>query len=188
MARPVIDEWSGERLVYLSPHEVCEKFGYPGPGDRADVTPAEIECFTKLTERVPLQDGTPSAERQEVDDPAVASRDIKSRALELGADLVGVTRVDPYYIYEGRDVPHRYAIVFAIAMDLEEIPAGAPRRVQRRVPARVRADERRRCRACDVHSQPRLPRQGPHAARRGAGDAPARAGCRAPASSGSTAR
>lgn len=68
-----------------------------------------------------MQDGPPSPDRQDVDEPAILTEELKARTLELGADLVGVTRVDPHYIYESREVPHRFAFVFAMAMDLEEI-------------------------------------------------------------------
>lgn len=121
MARPVLREWSGERLVYVSPHGVCEKFGYPGPGVRADVTPDEVRYFGAVAGRVPLQDGEVAAERADLGGPAAAAEHVKAAARELGADLVGIARVDPYYVYEGRELPHRYAVVVGMAMDLEEI-------------------------------------------------------------------
>lgn len=121
MARPVLPEWSGEKLVYVTPHETCEKFGYPGPGVRSDVTPEEVHYFGSVAERVPLQDGEVAPERFEFPDPVAASEAIKAYANDLGADLVGVTHVDPHYVYEGKELTHRQAVVLAMAMDLEEI-------------------------------------------------------------------
>jgi hypothetical protein len=62
-----------------------------------------------------------AAERKEFATPAEASLWVKERARALHADLVGVTRVNPDWIFEGGDVPGRYAIVVGARMDYGEI-------------------------------------------------------------------
>ncbi|MFM8995810.1 MAG: hypothetical protein ACKOI1_06130 [Bacteroidota bacterium] len=42
--------------------------------------------------------------------PAEATHLIKSKAIELGADMVGICEVEPSDIYKGREVPERFAI------------------------------------------------------------------------------
>jgi ferredoxin len=117
--RPVLPEWSGERLVYVSPREVLAKLGHRSVADRDDITSEEIELAARIAERVPLQDGEPAARRYDLGSPAEASAWVKSRARELGADMVGITRVDPHYVYDGFDLDHEFAIVAAMAMDYE---------------------------------------------------------------------
>ena len=122
MPRPVIDEWSGERLIYLSPSQALAKFGYRGPGSRPDATDAEREYFANIDERVPLQDGEPSPVRSPYPSAAEAASAMKALAAELGAGLVGVTPVDPQYVYEGHEwAAQGNAIVIAVAMDMDEI-------------------------------------------------------------------
>lgn len=121
MARPVLEEWRGERLRYLSPRETINRFGWQAPSQRDDLLPAEIRYFEELEARVPAQDGPVAPERAPFTDEAEATAAVKQRALEFGADLVGVTRVDERYVYEGCTVPHAYAAVLAVAMDYDEI-------------------------------------------------------------------
>lgn len=122
MPRPVIDEWNGERLVYLSPGQALAKFGYRGPGSRPDTTDAEREYFANIDGRVPLQDGEPSPEVLPYASAASASDAMKALAKVQGADLVGVTPVDPHYVYEGHEwAAQGNAIVIVVAMDLDEI-------------------------------------------------------------------
>lgn len=49
--------------------------------------------------------------------PAAWSAEIKAKAADLGAEAVGIARVDPDWAYEGRAVSQRFIIVLAIAMD-----------------------------------------------------------------------
>ena len=50
---------------------------------------------------------------------------IEKTAYDLGANLVSFTEVTPEDVYEGKDVPYRYAVVVAMKMDNEKI-ATAP--------------------------------------------------------------
>ena len=118
-SRPVLPEWSGEKLIYVSPRETLNKLGYLSLSDRGDSTSEELDLLAEIEERVPLQDGEASARRQDIGTPVEASTKIKSLAREFGADMVGITRVDPKYVYDGFDSAHEFAVVFAIAMDYE---------------------------------------------------------------------
>jgi len=120
MGRPVLDEWQGTELQYLSPRQVCERFGYSGPGARTDVTDAERQHFTNMSERAPMQDGEVLV-ASEPANPEETTREVKALARSLGADLVGVTAVDQRYVYAGQDVPHANAIMLALAMKMHEL-------------------------------------------------------------------
>lgn len=67
------------------------------------------------------QDGPVATSRREIADPAAAAAEIKAIALELGASLVGVTRIDEMALYEGHAVPHEFAICIGLAMDRDEM-------------------------------------------------------------------
>jgi len=77
----------------------------------------------KTEEAIPLAALLPRATHASTDDWTVR---IKAQALELGADAVGIARIDPDWAYEGHEVPWRYAVVMAIAMDYT-IMQNAPR-------------------------------------------------------------
>jgi hypothetical protein len=127
MSRPGLPEWSGDTLVYVSAGQSVARFGYAPVSQRKDVSPDERALYLAIEERVPLQDGDVAAERHDFGDPREAAGTVKALARELGADLVGITRVDPHYVYEGHDLDHDFAIVLAIAMDYEEGLLEAPR-------------------------------------------------------------
>ena len=45
------------------------------------------------------------------------SRDVKAAALAAGADIVGITRVQPQWVFEGHEVTHAFAIMLGVAHD-----------------------------------------------------------------------
>lgn len=61
----------------------------------------------------------PVASFKVVRDPAEMTEIIKLAAKFYGADLVGVTEVNPLWVYQEADVPYKYVIVFAMEMDYE---------------------------------------------------------------------
>ena len=63
----------------------------------------------------------PRGEPVAVGDPASMAQTIKAEARALGAELVGITEVGEYDLYEGREAPHRYAICIGLSMDREEM-------------------------------------------------------------------
>jgi Pyruvate/2-oxoacid:ferredoxin oxidoreductase delta subunit len=120
MATRVLPVWAGDRLTYVRPMAVITGLGYEATYRNLPDSDAARE---RMFGRIPLQDG-PVAEPPETTPPgdAVAATDLVRRwAAELGADDVGVATVDPRYVYEGADLPHRFAIVIAMAMDYAEI-------------------------------------------------------------------
>jgi Pyruvate/2-oxoacid:ferredoxin oxidoreductase delta subunit len=67
------------------------------------------------------RDGPAAPVRVEVPDPAAMSALIKERARELGADLVGVARLTDDVLYEGVELPYRYAVCLGLRMDRDEM-------------------------------------------------------------------
>ena len=79
-------------------------------------------CVGKVSHRV-LRDGPVSSERVEVTNRALLTEKIKADARELGADVVGITELDPRFVFtkdnNGNPVQlkHRYAIVIGKGLD-----------------------------------------------------------------------
>ena len=73
--------------------------------------------------------------RVEVDDVESTTQGIKKKALELGAGVVGVTRLQPSDLYDGVELDYEFAICIGTPMDREEMQhvphARAAREVQR---------------------------------------------------------
>ncbi len=62
--------------------------------------------------------------------PAQWSAAIKDEALRLGAELVGIARMRPEWVFEGFDVPQQWAVMLGVAMDYEELStAPGPRAI-----------------------------------------------------------
>lgn len=57
---------------------------------------------------------TPAEGRFEVKDKVWMSRLIKKVGMFLGAEMVRITRVDQRWVYEDRDIPHKYAIIAVV--------------------------------------------------------------------------
>ncbi len=60
---------------------------------------------------------TPVAPERAEDTPANRTRKVKEYALAHEADLVGIARVDPEWVFEGYTVTAAWAIVLGVAMD-----------------------------------------------------------------------
>ncbi len=67
------------------------------------------------------RDGVVNPHRVEVLDPLLMSARIKEKAMELGADLVGITPLTENVLYAGAQVPYRYAVCLGLRMDREEM-------------------------------------------------------------------
>jgi epoxyqueuosine reductase len=74
-------------------------------------------------EQHPRVRGTVNPHRVEVTDVAAMTRQIKEVALGLGADKVGVCRIDPDHVYQGSEVGYKYGIVLGKRMEVEKIMA-----------------------------------------------------------------
>jgi epoxyqueuosine reductase len=57
--------------------------------------------------------------RRPVEDPAAMSREIKAKARELGAALVGICEMKDEFLMEGVSLPYRYAISMGLPMNRE---------------------------------------------------------------------
>ena len=55
-------------------------------------------------------DGPVASERHEFPSPEEAARLLKDKAVEFGADIVGICEIEPSDVYRGRTVTERYAI------------------------------------------------------------------------------
>jgi reductive dehalogenase len=88
-------------------------------------------CVGKVSHRV-LRDGPVSPERVEVTNPALLTEKIKADAKELGADVVGITKLDPRFVItkdnDGNPVRlnHKYAIVIGKGLDYRLANPTAP--------------------------------------------------------------
>jgi epoxyqueuosine reductase QueG len=51
--------------------------------------------------------------------------EIKAKATELGADMVGICRLEPHMIDLGSDVPHEFVIACCVAEDYDKVTQGA---------------------------------------------------------------
>ena len=121
MTARVLPVWSGDRLTYVGPMAVIRALGYDATYENLPESDARRE---HMFARVREQDGS-IAEGISPIEPAAARDLVNGWCRELGIDDVGSTPVDPAYVYEGVDLPHRTAIVLAKAMDFAAI-AEAP--------------------------------------------------------------
>jgi Pyruvate/2-oxoacid:ferredoxin oxidoreductase delta subunit len=67
------------------------------------------------------RDGPVAPRRVDVDDPAAMAEQIKTKARELGADLVGMAQLNDDVLYDGAEVPYRFAVSLGLRMDREEM-------------------------------------------------------------------
>jgi ferredoxin len=88
-------------------------------------TPNVQAYRARWAELAKFREGPVDPRRLEVDDPAMTTRQIKAKAMELGADMVGVCRLQPYMIDLGEDVPHEHVIAACVAEDYEKVLLGA---------------------------------------------------------------
>lgn len=90
-------------------------------GGRTISIPAADHWLKKIfTEQVPRFNDPVADTYQGFDTPAEASSWIKEIARLHGADIVGITVIEPQDIYSGRSVEERYAIVLGKKMIYEE--------------------------------------------------------------------
>jgi len=67
------------------------------------------------------RDGPVSPQQLHVDDPAAMADRIKAAAKSFGADLAGVARMTEEAVYEGVEVPYRFAVSIGLTMDRDEM-------------------------------------------------------------------
>ena len=62
--------------------------------------------------------------RLAVDDPAAMSAQVKAKAMELGANLVGICRLQPHMIDLGSEISHEFVIACCVAEDYGKVLLG----------------------------------------------------------------
>ncbi|HMO86534.1 MAG TPA: 4Fe-4S dicluster domain-containing protein, partial [Lacipirellulaceae bacterium] len=87
----------------------------------------EARTVRAAEQKVPLPGIAADAEKRP---PAEWTAAIREEARRLGAEAVGIARIDPDWVFEGFDMPWRWVVVLGIAMDYEtmteapDVPAG----------------------------------------------------------------
>jgi len=61
-------------------------------------------------EQAPRFEGEVAEARQLFATPAEAAEHLKQKALEIGADIVGICEIEPSDVYRGRSIPGKYAV------------------------------------------------------------------------------
>jgi len=110
----------GDRPVYSGVFEFINEF----LGDEYRMLPA-TERYRELieTEQYDRPETPLAGEREDMGGPEEAALWVKWRALELHSDMVGITRVNPDWVFEGGEVRGTYAIVLGVRMDYHDIKA-----------------------------------------------------------------
>ena len=72
----------------------------------------------------PYRNGPVNPRRVPVDNPAAITAQIKAKATELGANLIGVCRLQPHMIDLGSEVPHEFVIACCVAEDYDKVLQG----------------------------------------------------------------
>ena len=71
------------------------------------------------------RDGPVAPERRTIDDPATITAEIRAKAKELGADLVGCCELTPVMVDMDFDMPHRNAIALVLHEDYANVLKGS---------------------------------------------------------------
>ena len=79
----------------------------------------------RWVENAKFRDGPVNPQRVEVTDRAAMTAQVKAKARELGADLVGICRLTPTMIDLGEEVPHEFVIAACITEDYHKVLEGA---------------------------------------------------------------
>jgi ferredoxin len=88
-------------------------------------TPKVQAYRDRWAELAKFRDGPVNPQRVEINDPAEMTNGIKAKAMELGADMVGVCRLQPHMIDLGEDVFHEFVVAACVAEDYEKVLHGA---------------------------------------------------------------
>ena len=111
MADPVLAEMVHEMGLKEAPHYAAVK--------------PTIQAYRhRWVELAPFRDGAVKPERTPVSDPAAMTKRIKEKAMELGASMVGICRLQPRMIDLGSEVPHEFVIACCVAEDYEKVMHG----------------------------------------------------------------
>jgi len=90
----------------------------------ASRSPKVNEYVSRWEGNAKLRNGPVNPERAPATNQAVMTERIKEKARQLGADLVGICRLQPSMIDLGQDVPHAYVIATCVHEDYEKVLEG----------------------------------------------------------------
>ena len=94
---------------------------YEGVGGRSIDLPEVREILESIYhEQIPRFDGEVARSRHVFASPSEAAAHLKARALEAGADIVGICEIEPSDLYRGRAVSERFAIALGRRMRYTE--------------------------------------------------------------------
>ncbi|MEO5931401.1 MAG: reductive dehalogenase domain-containing protein [Candidatus Kapaibacterium sp.] len=94
---------------------------YEGIGGRSNAVPEVMEYRRRIQEeQYPRFQGPVAPARHPFASPEEAAAIVKAKAEELGADIVGICRIEPSDIYRGRSVTETYAIAVGERMRWKE--------------------------------------------------------------------
>jgi len=110
-ARHVFHNATGEKLDWKA---LDDFFSFINPW-------GVVRHMLRNTWQLRRQDGPVAPERRPVDDPEAMATALRRKAMELGAGLVGFTRVSDQALYEGHEAPYENAICIALPMDRREM-------------------------------------------------------------------
>ncbi len=110
-ARPVFHDATGCTLAWA---KLDNFFGYVSNWHIVKYIMANVWQLRR-------RNGPVSRVQVDASDPQAMAEQIKAKAKELGASLVGITRVVDEALFEGRSVEHEYVISIGLAMDREKM-------------------------------------------------------------------
>ena len=87
--------------------------------------PERDDAIRHWEDLTPLRDGPVAPARAAIGDAGAVTEDLKQRARELGADLVGVTALRPEFIELGVNLDHDYVIAIACYERYTKVLEGA---------------------------------------------------------------
>src|SRR5687767_9829383 len=104
--------------------EMVHATGAPESRHFAAVKPTIQAYRASWVKLAPYRDGPVNSRRVTVNDPAPMTVQIKQKAKELGADMIGVCRLQPHMIDLGSEVAHEFVIACCVAEDYEKVIHG----------------------------------------------------------------
>ena len=90
----------------------------------AAVKPAIQAYRASWVKIAPRRDGAVNPRRTAFTDLTAMTAQIKAKATALGADMVGVCRLQPHMIDLGSEVPHEFVIACCVAEDYHQVLSG----------------------------------------------------------------
>jgi len=97
--------------VTTSPPAFDWEAWYAAVGGRTIKIPEVDEILRQIRdEQYPRFVGDVASERHAFSSPVEAATHLKTKAIEFGADIVGICEIEPSDVYAGRAVPERFAV------------------------------------------------------------------------------